>query len=141
MTSRHSQEDSPTSRPEARYTIQTLLVAVVVTIIVTVLALEMSGRIDHSGDDAGAPIGQFTAAHVKPGADEIRMSPKPSELHGVCEDGFLAIASDADPNFFGILLDYKNRGVRCGPSSRPSAAAPPQSEEAASGSASGESSE
>jgi hypothetical protein len=122
MTPRHTQKDSPTSLPEARYTIQTLLVAVALTIIVTVLALELSGRIDHSGDDAGTPIGQFTAAHVKPDTEGVRMSPRPSELHAVCEDGFLAIASDADPEFFGILLDYKDRGVRCGPYSKASPA-------------------
>ena len=31
----------------------------------------------------------------------------------MCEQGYLAIAADADPDFRGILVDYKNRGVRC----------------------------
>ena len=57
-------------------------------------------------------MGEFTAIHVKPG-ETFRMSRKPSELHAVCENGYLAIAADVDPSFRGILVDYKNRGVRC----------------------------
>jgi hypothetical protein len=41
------------------------------------------------------------------------MSRKPSELHAACVEGYLAIAADVDPSFRGILVDYKNRGVRC----------------------------
>jgi len=58
------------------------------------------------------PVGEFQAIHVTPG-DEFRMSPKSSELHAVCEQGYLAIAADVDPDFRGIVVDYKNRGVRC----------------------------
>ncbi|WP_404363909.1 kinase [Marinobacter sp.] len=103
---------------DARFTIRTLLLAVLATIILTVLALEMSGRIDHGAGQGNAPIGEFKAIHIKPGED-YRMSPKSSELHAACQNGFLAIASDSDPSFFGILVDYKNRGVRCRPMVRP----------------------
>lgn len=101
------------SQPEDRYSIRSLLVAVLVTIIITVVTLEMSGRIDHSGDETNAPVGEFTAVHVKPGED-FRMSSKASELHAVCQNGYLGVAPDVDPSFVGILVDYKNRGVRCG---------------------------
>ncbi len=101
------------SQPEARFTVRALLLTAVVTIIGTVVALEVAGRIDHSGGTTGEPVGEFTAVHVTPG-EEFRMSVKNSELHAVCRKGYLAIASDVDPAFFGILVDYKNRGVRCG---------------------------
>jgi len=100
------------SQPEARYTIRSLFVTAAVTIAVTVIALQISGRINHPGDQSDGPIGEFTAIHVVPG-EGFRMSPKPSELHAACEQGYLAVASDADSDFRGMLVDYKNRGVRC----------------------------
>lgn len=100
------------NQPEARFTIRSLFVTAAVTIAVTVIALQVSGRINHAGDQSDGPIGEFTAIHVAPGED-FRMSPKPSELHAACEQGYLAVASDADTQFRGILVDYKNRGVRC----------------------------
>lgn len=102
------------SQTEARYTIRTLIATVVVTIAVTVISLEYNGRITHTDDKQAVEVGEFKAVHLAPDGDEIRMSPKPSELHAVCEQGYLAIASDTDPAFRAILLDYKSRGVRCG---------------------------
>ena len=100
------------SQSEARFTIRSLIVTAIVTIIVTIVVLEASGRIDHADNKDHVPVGEFEAIHIKPG-EEFRMSPKSSELHAVCEQGYLAIAADVDPDFRGILVDYKNRGVRC----------------------------
>ncbi|MCL7946067.1 kinase [Marinobacter sp. ATCH36] len=100
------------SQNEARFTVRSLIATAIGTIIVTVLVLEASGRIDHSDNKDHVPVGEFEAIHVKPGED-FRMSPKSSELHAACEQGYLAIAADTDPDFRGILVDYKNRGVRC----------------------------
>ncbi|MBD3641856.1 MAG: kinase [Marinobacter sp.] len=100
------------SQSEARYTVRSLIVTAVVSIVGTILALEASGRIDHSDNKDHVPVGEFEAIHVTPD-EPFRMSPKASELHAVCENGYLAIAADVDPSFRGILVDYKNRGVRC----------------------------
>lgn len=100
------------SQSEARFTIRSLIATALGTIVVTVAVLEASGRIDHSDNKDHVPVGEFEAVHIKPG-EEFRMSPKSSELHAVCEQGYLAIAADVDPDFRGILVDYKNRGVRC----------------------------
>ncbi|KPP99826.1 hypothetical protein [Marinobacter sp. HL-58] len=100
------------SQSEARFTIRSLIATAIGTIIMTVLVLEASGRIDHSDNKDHVPVGEFEAVHVTPD-EEFRMSPKSSELHAVCEQGYLAIAADTDPDFRGILVDYKNRGVRC----------------------------
>ena len=108
------------SQNEARYTVRSLIVTAVVAAIGTVLVLEMSGRINHSENKDHMPVGDFQAIHVTE-EDPFRMSPKASELHAVCENGYLAIAADVDPSFRGILVDYKNRGVRC---SRPSPTGP-----------------
>lgn len=100
------------SQNEARFTVRSLIATAIGTIIVTVIVLEASGRIDHSDNKDHVPVGEFEAVHITPG-EEFRMSPKSSELHAVCEQGYLAVAADADPEFRGILVDYKNRGVRC----------------------------
>lgn len=100
------------SENEARFTIRSLIATAIGTVIATVIVLEVSGKIDHSDNKDNVPVGEFEAIHLTPGSD-FRMSPKPSELHAVCEQGYLAIAADADPSFRGIVVDYKNRGVRC----------------------------
>lgn len=97
---------------EKRYSVRALIITAVVAIVGTVLMLEASGRIDHSENKDHMPVGEFEAIHIKPGED-FRMSRKSSELHAACVDGYLAIAADVDPSFRGILVDYKNRGVRC----------------------------
>ena len=109
------------SQSEARYTVRSLIVTAIAAVIATVLVLESSGKIDHSDNKDHVPVGDFQAINITPD-EPFRMSPKASELHAVCENGFLAIAADVDPSFRGILVDYKNRGVRC---SRPAPTASP----------------
>lgn len=100
------------SQNEARYTIRSLFVTGLVAIVGTVVVLELSGSIKHSDNKDHVPVGDFKAIHITEG-ETFRMSPKSSELHAVCENGYMAIAADSDPAFRGILVDYKNRGVRC----------------------------
>ncbi|MBK1885330.1 kinase [Marinobacter sp. DY40_1A1] len=100
------------SQNEANYSIRSLFVTALIAIVGTVLVLELTGKITHSDNKDHVPLGEFQAIHVKPG-ETFRMSPKSSELHAVCENGYMAIAADTDPAFRGILVDYKKRGVRC----------------------------
>ena len=78
---------------EARYTVRSLIVTGIAAIIGTVLVLEAAGRIDHTEHKDHVPVGDFKAIHIQPG-DSFRMSRKSSELHAVCENGYLAIAAD-----------------------------------------------
>lgn len=100
------------SEKEARYSARSLIATAIGAVILTVIVLEASGRINHASNKDNVPVGEFEAIHVTPG-EPFRMSPKSSELHAVCEQGYLAIAADIDPDFRGILVDYKNRGIRC----------------------------
>lgn len=102
------------------YTTRSLILTAVVAIIGSVLVLEITGKIDHSDNKENLPIGEFTAIQVTPG-ETFNMSSKASELHARCENGYLAIAADIDSSYLGVLVDYKNRGVRC---SRPSPTGP-----------------
>ncbi|HET8849216.1 MAG TPA: kinase [Marinobacter sp.] len=100
------------SDDERRYTARSLILTGLVTIVGTVLVLQATGRITDWDNRDHVPVGEFRAVHILPG-EPFRMSNRPSELHAVCEAGFLAIAADVDPSFRGIVVDYKNRGVRC----------------------------
>ena len=96
------------SQNDARYTIRSLFVTALIAIGGTVLVLELSGGIKHSDNKDHIPVGDFQAINITEG-ETFRMSPKASELHAVCENGYLAIAADVDPSFMGILVDYKNQ--------------------------------
>jgi hypothetical protein len=108
------------SQDSKLYTTRSLILTAVVAIIGSVLMLEITGKIDHSDNKENLPIGEFTAIQVTPG-EPFNMSSKASELHARCENGYLAIAADIDSSYRGVLVDYKNRGVRC---SRPSPTGP-----------------
>lgn len=101
------------SQNEARFTVRSLIVTAVITLVATIIVLEASGKIDHTTNKDNVPVGDFKAIHVKPG-EIFRMSSKNAELHAICEQGYLAIAADADPSFRGVLVDYRNRGIKCG---------------------------
>jgi hypothetical protein len=103
-----------------RYSTRSLILTAIIAMVGSVAALEVTGKIDHSDNKENLPIGEFTAIQVTPG-EPFNMSSKASELHARCENGYLAIAADIDPSYMGVLVDYKNRGVRC---SRPSPTGP-----------------
>lgn len=100
------------SQKQDSYSIRSLILTAIISAIVTVAALEVSGKINHWDSADGVPIGDFKAIYIEPG-ETFRMSSKPSNLHAVCDNGYLVIASDNDSEFQGILVDYKKRGVRC----------------------------
>jgi hypothetical protein len=108
------------SQKSKLYTTRSLILTAIVAIIGSVLMLEIMGKIDHSDNKENLPIGEFTAIQVTPG-ESFNMSAKASELHARCENGYLAIATDIDSSYLGVLVDYRNRGVRC---SRPSPTGP-----------------
>lgn len=103
---------------ERHYSVRALLITALVAVLGTVLVLESTGRIVHNRDKAEVPVGEFRAVYVGP-REDYRMSPKPAELHAECFDGFLAVGSDTDATLKGLLVDYKNRGIRCQPAPRP----------------------
>lgn len=97
---------------ERRYSARALLITAVASIIATVAVLEATGRIEHTRDKARVPVGEFQAIYVGP-REDYRMSPKSSELHAECYNGYLGVGSDTDATLKGVLVDYKDRGIRC----------------------------
>lgn len=97
-----------------QYSARALLVTALIAVIGTVLALDFYGLIQHNNNKQATTVGDFRAIYLKAGEGH-RLSPKPSNVHIECQNDYVVIASDADPHMKGLLVDYRNRGIRCVP--------------------------
>lgn len=92
----------------------TLVLIIFATIVTTVLFLDYHGAIKHSERKSDIPIAGYKVIVIEDQADKsYRLSHKASNQTAVCNDGYLFITSDTDLSLQGLLVDYKNRGVRC----------------------------
>lgn len=89
-----------------------LILAMAGAVVATIVALEQQGLIRHTDNKQDRPVGEFTAIYLKAG-EQHRLSPKEAEVHAECVGGLLVVASDSDTLLKGLLVDYRNRGIRC----------------------------
>ena len=100
---------------------QTLVIAIFVSVFVTFCALEWNGLIQHNQNKDDYPVAEYKAVFIEKQHDkQYRLSHKPSNQTAICNGGYLFITSDVNDGMQGILVDYKNRGVRCIPNQMPS---------------------
>ncbi|KZY38158.1 MULTISPECIES: hypothetical protein [unclassified Oleiphilus] len=93
----------------------TLVIAIFITVFVTFFTLEQNGLIQHNKQKDDYPVAEYKAIFIeKLDQGEYRLSHKPSNQTAVCHQGYLFIQSDKNDGMQGLLVDYKNRGVRCG---------------------------
>lgn len=90
----------------------TLIISIAITIVIMLFSLEKAGMIRHNEDKSAMPIADYKVIFIEEG-QESRMSYKPSNQTASCIDGYLFITSDTDNGMQGIVVDYKNRGVKC----------------------------
>lgn len=92
----------------------TLAIAIFCTILFTVLILEWQGLIQHSTNKDDYPVAEYKAVFIeKQENKQYRLSHKPSNQTAICNGGYLFITSDVNDGMQGLLVDYKNRGIRC----------------------------
>lgn len=105
---------SDTNTPENNDSVSknTLILSLFGAVIFTVGILEFSGRIKHNEAKDELPVGTYQAILIKKGEEQI-ISRKPSNQTAECINGYLFITSDDDSTMQGLIVDYKNRGVRC----------------------------
>lgn len=104
-----------------------LILACIASIIATVIMLEKSGKIRHNEDKDAISLSSYQVIFMTPEQeDAYRLSPKPSMQTAHCHEGYLFIGADENPALQGLLVDYKNRGVKCAASITPSAVAAPE---------------
>ena len=93
-----------------------LVIAIIATVIATVLVMEKQGLIKHSSNKDDFALSQYQAILIEQEQEgQYRLSHKPSNQHARCIEGFLFIQSDSNSAMKGLLVDYKNRGVKCTP--------------------------
>lgn len=95
---------------------QTLIAVVIGTVIATVTALEVAGKLEHTTDKEAMPLAEYKVVLLQEGK-EHRLSSKPADQYAYCHEGFLFIQSETDPMLKGPMVDFKNRGIPCGPTS------------------------
>jgi hypothetical protein len=92
----------------------TVVLIIFATIITTVAALDMNGAIKHSENKTDVPVAGYKVIFIENMDDKsYRLSHKSSDQTAVCNDSYLFVTSDNDPAMQGLLVDYKNRGIRC----------------------------
>ena len=98
----------------------TLVMAIFATVIITFITLEMNGMIQHTEKKDDMPVAEYKAVFIEKQEDKLyRLSHKPSNQTAVCNAGYLFITSDDDFDMQGLLVDFKNRGVKCIPNDQP----------------------
>jgi len=90
----------------------TLIIAVVAAVIATIALLEFTGKVKHNNAKGDYSISTYQAILINKGEEHL-ISRKPSEQTAQCIDGYLFIQSDSDLTMQGLIVDYKNRGIRC----------------------------
>ncbi|WP_250654981.1 hypothetical protein [Alkalimarinus coralli] len=104
--------DTQTTSNDDKVSKNTLIISVICAVLVTITALEFTGKIKHNEAKDEQPISSYQAILIKKGEEHL-ISRKPSNQTAQCIDGYLFIQSDDDAALQGLIVDYKNRGVRC----------------------------
>lgn len=112
-----STESSQTNTAD-KVSMRTLVIAIFLSIAGTIAVLEWQGKIQHPEGKDQLALASYKVVFV-PNEDEgqYRLSPKPSHQTSFCQEGYLFIRNDKDNAMQGLLVDYKNRGVKCNPPS------------------------
>ena len=93
---------------------RTLVLAIFLSIAGTIAVLEWQNKIHHPDSQNQLELASYKVVFVpEEGDGQYRLSPKPSYQTSFCQEGYLFIRNDKDNAMQGLLVDYKNRGVKC----------------------------
>ena len=109
------------SESNDKVSMRMLVLAVFLSIAGTVGVLDWQGKIVHPQDEASIALASYKVIFIPEGETPYRLSPKPSHQTAFCESGYVFIGNDKDQNLRGLLVDYKNRGVKCPSLAQPEA--------------------
>ncbi|OQX38467.1 MAG: hypothetical protein B0D91_04020 [Oceanospirillales bacterium LUC14_002_19_P2] len=92
---------------------QTQLLAVaIVTLIATVFVLDYYGYLRHSNESDAIYMAEFSLIANVPGQDQY-VSHIPAKKRARCIDHYLVLESTEKAGATGLLVDKKQRPVRC----------------------------
>lgn len=103
-----------TSAPVLQHRAPLIILSALAGIIATFIFLESQGLLKHSAEKDQFALSQYKAVLIDQQQDsQYRLSHKASHQHARCIEGFLFIQADTNPAMKGLLVDYKNRGIKC----------------------------
>ena len=109
-------EENQVNQQDDKVSKLTLILAVLAAVFVTLFSLEWNGLIKHNENKDDFPVAEYKDLFIEKQDDKLyRLSHKPSNQTAICNGGYLFITADLDQAMQGLLVDYKNRGVRCLP--------------------------
>lgn len=91
-----------------------VIIGAVLGLIGSAIFFESQGLIKHNDNKDDYALSQYQAIFIDQ-AEHYRLSHKASNQHALCIDGYLFIRSDVNQAMQGLIIDYKNRGVKCQP--------------------------
>ena len=95
--------------------IKVAIITAVAAFITSVVMLDMNGYINHSDKNSAKLVDEFRLIRIVPG-EALKVSPKNANKEAFCADGYLLIRPQKNQSgnqVAGILVDDKDRGVRC----------------------------
>lgn len=91
-----------------------LILGGIVGVVATFVFLESQGLVKHNENKDDYALSQYQAIFIDAESQQqYLLSRKPSNQHARCVDGYLFIRSDDNQAMQGLIVDYKNRGVKC----------------------------
>lgn len=104
----------PSQKSTDKVSIRALVLCIFLSIAGTVGILEWQNKIHHPESKDQFDLANYKVVFVpNEGDGQYRLSPKPSFQTSFCQEGYLFIRNDKDHALQGLLVDYKNRGVKC----------------------------
>lgn len=112
----------PSQKSADSVSIRALVFAIFLSIACTIGVLEWQNKIHHPESKDQFDLASYKVVFVpNEGEGQYRLSPKPSFQTSFCQEGYLFIRNDKEHAMQGLLVDYKNRGVKCDQPSLPAA--------------------
>lgn len=94
--------------------IRTLVLSLLAAVVATLVILDWQGKIKHSENKEQLALAEYKVVMIPTDQEKVyRLSPKASFQTAFCQQGYLFIGNDDNPDMQGLLVDYKNRGVKC----------------------------
>lgn len=89
-----------------------IILTAAISIAATVISLEYYGYLNHSREIDRLTPGHYRAIILE-GNESFKMSPKDADTKAVCHQGYLTLNFSHNNKPAGILVDDKNRGIKC----------------------------
>ncbi|MBU2709683.1 hypothetical protein [Zooshikella harenae] len=90
-----------------------LIGVALITLIITIVTLEKNGYLRHSSEADSIYLSEFNLIKQLPGESETKLSHIPADYTAQCVQGVLLLRHKKQKDNVGVLVDKKQRAVRC----------------------------